>query len=141
MEEEINEHIGSSYKNNFNYSPSSSPPTPPSPLPISVGPGNHNYSFSPSVSPSPPFSPPSSAHPSAENLPLLLPHDKLPPSAFSLDGKLTVAQETDDLDKTASCLKDLSLIKDPSRFMKINNAQHCRVRVSATYICPIEAFL
>ncbi|KAK2653173.1 hypothetical protein Ddye_013029 [Dipteronia dyeriana] len=106
MEEEIKEH-GSSYKNNFNYSPSSSPPTPPSPLPISVGPGNHNYSFSPSASPSPPFSLPSSAHPSAENLPFLLAHDQIPPSAFSLDGKLTVDQEADDHDKTASCLKDL----------------------------------
>ncbi|KAI9161966.1 hypothetical protein LWI28_022455 [Acer negundo] len=108
MEEEITEHIGSSYKNDFNYSPTSSPPTPPSPLPISVGPGNHNYFFSHSASPSPPFSPPSSAHPSAEKLPLLLPHDQLPPSAFSLDGKLTVDHEADDHDKTAaSCLKDL----------------------------------
>ncbi|KAK4840044.1 hypothetical protein QYF36_026854 [Acer negundo] len=108
MEEEITEHIGSSYKNDFNYSPTSSPPTPPSPLPISVGPGNHNYFFSHSASPSPPFSPPSSAHPSAEKLPLLLPHDQLPPSAFSLDGKLTVDHEADDHDQTAaSCLKDL----------------------------------
>ncbi|KAL5756877.1 hypothetical protein ACOSQ2_021623 [Xanthoceras sorbifolium] len=116
QEEEIKEENGSN-NNNFNVSPSSSPPTPPSPLPISIGPGNHKYSFSPSPSPSPPFSPPSSGHPSAENLPLLLDTlstpaaHQLPPSAFSLDGKVCVVdhQEADHHhhDKSASCLKDL----------------------------------
>ncbi|GLU17440.1 hypothetical protein SLE2022_338070 [Rubroshorea leprosula] len=87
-------------------SPSSSPPTPPSPLPISVGPGNQKYLFSPSPSPSPPFSPPTSAHASADSLPLLPQTQKQRqqlPSPFSLDKK---PPDNLDDDKTC-CLKDL----------------------------------
>ncbi|XWS20624.1 hypothetical protein CRYUN_Cryun31cG0118600 [Craigia yunnanensis] len=91
---------------NGNVSASSSPPTPPSPLPISVGPGNQKYLFSASPTPSPPFSPPSSSHASAENLPLLHDNPRSTPaqviSAFSLDRK-----DPDELEDKSSCLKDL----------------------------------
>ncbi|XVE91102.1 hypothetical protein DITRI_Ditri20bG0128100 [Diplodiscus trichospermus] len=92
--------------NNGNVSPSSSPPTPPSPLPISVGPGNLKYLFSPSPTPSPPFSPPSSANASAENLPLLRRNTRSTSAqvalAFSVDRK-----QPDELEDESSCLKDL----------------------------------
>ncbi|XLR32338.1 hypothetical protein HN51_052303 [Arachis hypogaea] len=78
-------------------SSTSSPPTPPSPLPISFGPGNLRYSFSVSSTPSPPFSPPSSIHTSAENLPLLC-----KASVFSLD-----YQHPQVLESRSTCFKDL----------------------------------
>lgn len=111
-DQEIKEDV--SYDNNFNCSPSSSPPTPPSPLPVSVGPGLHNYSFTPSPSPSPPFSPPSSGRTSAENLPLLLETlstpaaYRLPPSAFSLDGKDVGQDDKRNCDTSdSSCIEEL----------------------------------
>ncbi|KAF5739230.1 hypothetical protein HS088_TW12G00432 [Tripterygium wilfordii] len=96
-------------KRDDHVSPSSSPPTPPSPLPVSIGPGHQKYLFSPSPSSSPPFSPPSTTHPSNENLPLLqeeLSHSAAAvahsPSAFSLDRK-----DPDRVEPESSCLKDL----------------------------------
>ncbi|XWS20623.1 hypothetical protein CRYUN_Cryun31cG0118600 [Craigia yunnanensis] len=71
---------------NGNVSASSSPPTPPSPLPISVGPGNQKYLFSASPTPSPPFSPPSSSHASAENLPLLHDNPRSTPAQVGMVG-------------------------------------------------------